>query len=56
MVPKRDHLVQRRRNVAHLTESLPQDTGKTLPVQGIGTNRTVRVDLVDRWLRRLYNN
>jgi hypothetical protein len=25
-------------------------------VKGIGTNRTVRVDLVDRWLRHLYNN
>jgi hypothetical protein len=48
LVPKRDHLVQRRRNIAHLTESLPQDTGKTLPMQGIGTNRTVRIDLLDR--------
>jgi hypothetical protein len=28
--------------------------GKTLPVKGIGTNGTVRVDLVDRWLRHLY--
>jgi hypothetical protein len=25
-------------------------------VKGIGTNRTVRVDLVDQWLRHLYNN
>jgi hypothetical protein len=25
-------------------------------VQGIGTDRTVRVDLVDRWLRHLYKN
>jgi hypothetical protein len=56
LVPKRDHLVQRRRNIAHLTESFPQNTGKTLLVKGIGTNRTVRVDLVDRWLRHLYKN
>jgi hypothetical protein len=33
LVPKRDHLVQRRRNVAHLTEGLPQNTGKALPEQ-----------------------
>jgi hypothetical protein len=25
-------------------------------VKGIGTNGTVRVDLVDRWLRHLYKN
>jgi hypothetical protein len=56
LVPKRDHLVQRRRSVAHLTEGLPQNAGKTLPVKGIGTNGTVRVDLVDRWLRHLYKN
>jgi hypothetical protein len=30
--------------------------GKTLLVKGIGTNGTVRVDLVDRWLRHLYKN
>jgi hypothetical protein len=44
LVPKRDHLVQRRRSVAHLTEGLPQNAGKTLPVKGIGMNGTVRVD------------
>jgi hypothetical protein len=32
LVPKRDHLVQRRRSVAHLTKGLPQNAGKTLPV------------------------
>jgi hypothetical protein len=56
LVPKRDHLVQRRRNVAHLTESLAQNTGKTLLVKGIGTDRTIRVNLVDQWLRHLYKN
>jgi hypothetical protein len=25
-------------------------------VKGIGTDGTVRVDLVDRWLRHLYKN
>jgi hypothetical protein len=25
-------------------------------VKGIGTNRTVRVNLVDPWLRHLYKN
>jgi hypothetical protein len=25
-------------------------------MKGIGTNGTVRVDLVDRWLRHLYKN
>jgi hypothetical protein len=30
--------------------------GNTLPVKGIGMNSTVRVDLVDRWLRPLYKN
>jgi hypothetical protein len=45
LVPKRDHLVQWRRSVAHLTEGLPQNARKTLPVKGIGTNGTVRVDL-----------
>jgi hypothetical protein len=43
-------------SVAHLTEGLPQNAGKTLPVKGIGTNGTVRVDLIDRWLRHLYKN
>jgi hypothetical protein len=56
LVSKRDHLVQWRRSVAHLTEGLPQNVGKTLPVKGIGTNGTVRVDLVDWWLRHLYKN
>jgi hypothetical protein len=28
LVPERDHLVQRGRSVAHLTESLPQSAGK----------------------------
>jgi hypothetical protein len=56
LVPKRDHLVQRQRNVAHLTEGLPKNAGKTLLVKGIDTNRTVRVDLVDQWLHHLYKN
>jgi hypothetical protein len=56
VVPKGDHLVQRRRSVAHLTEGLQQNAGKSLPVKGIGTNRTVRVNLVDLWLRNLYKN
>jgi hypothetical protein len=56
LVLKGDHLVQWRRNVAHLTEGLPQNVGETLPVKGISTNGTVRVDIVDRWLRHLYKN
>jgi hypothetical protein len=55
-VPKGDHLVQRRRSVANLTENLPQNAGKILLVKGLGTNGTVRVDLVGRWLRHLYKN
>jgi hypothetical protein len=54
LVPKGDHLLQRWRSVAHLTEGLPQNAGKTLLVKGIGMNGTVHVDLVDRWLRHLY--
>jgi hypothetical protein len=54
LVPKGDHLVQRRRSVANLTESLPRNAGKTLPVKDIGTNGTVHVNLVDRCLRHLY--
>jgi hypothetical protein len=56
LVPKGDNFVQRRRSIADLTEGLPQNAGKTLPVKGIGTNGTVRIDLVDRWLRHLYKN
>jgi hypothetical protein len=56
LVPKGDHLIQRRRSVANLTKSLPQNAGKTLLVKGIGTNGIVRVNLVDRWLRHLYKN
>jgi hypothetical protein len=33
LVPKRDHLVQRWRSAAHLTEGVPQNAGKTLPVK-----------------------
>jgi hypothetical protein len=54
--PKRDHLVQWRRSVADLTESLPKNARKTLPVKGIGMNGTVHVDLLVRWLRHLYRN
>jgi hypothetical protein len=56
LVPKGDHLVQRWRSVANLTESLRQNAGKTLPVKGIGTNGTVCVDLIDQSLRHLYKN
>jgi hypothetical protein len=56
LVPKGDHLVQRRRSVANLIESLPQNAGKNLLVTGIGTNGTVHVDLVDWWLRHLFKN
>jgi hypothetical protein len=56
LVPKRDHLVQRRRDVAHFTEGFPQNAGKTLLVKGISMNSTVRVDLEDRWLHHLYKN
>jgi hypothetical protein len=54
LVPEGDHLVQRRRSVADLTESLQQNAGKTLLVKGVSTNGTARVDIVVRWLRHLY--
>jgi hypothetical protein len=56
LVPEQDHLIQRRCSVANLTESLPQNAGKTLLVDAVGTNRAVRIDLVVRWLRHLYKN
>jgi hypothetical protein len=56
MVPIGDHLVQRRRSVANLTESLPQNAGKSLLVKGISTNGTIRVDLVVWCLRHPYKN
>jgi hypothetical protein len=56
LVPKGDHLVQRWRSVADLTEILPQNAGKTLPAKGVGTNGTVRIDLVVWWLHHFYKN
>jgi hypothetical protein len=56
LVLERDHLVQRPCSVANLTESLPQNVGKTLPLEAVRTNHTVRVDIVVRWLLHLYKN